>query len=112
MSEGHRLLIHPSHLLTSRQPLAHDRDDVAVGRRRLLKRPAGQQRRALAHLRPGHDRLGPGAIAAGCLAVSAYQDRERSSTVEKGPVVAPQNEQRPAASVTGAGTYWPVVAGG
>jgi hypothetical protein len=30
-----RLLVHPGDLLTSRQPLAHDRDDLAVGGRLL-----------------------------------------------------------------------------
>jgi hypothetical protein len=38
-----RLLIHPGDLLTSSQPLAHDRDDLTVGRRLLLEHPAGQQ---------------------------------------------------------------------
>lgn len=34
------------------------------------------------------------------------------STLAKGPLVVPQNEQCPASSVTGAAPRWPVVAGG
>jgi hypothetical protein len=39
-----RRLVHPGHLLTRRQPLAHDRDDLAVGGRLVGQHPAVQQR--------------------------------------------------------------------
>ena len=36
-----RLLVHPGDRFAGRQPLAHDRDDLAVGCRLLLQHPAG-----------------------------------------------------------------------
>ena len=75
-----RLLIHTRHRLTRGQPLAHHCDDLAVGRRLLLQRPAGKQRQAPAHLGSGHDRIGAGAVAAGCLAVGAQRTVKSPST--------------------------------
>jgi hypothetical protein len=73
-----RLLVHAGHLLAGGQPLAHDRDDLAVGGCLLLEHPGREQIQTGAHLGSGHDRIGAAAMATGGLAVGTHQHREQA----------------------------------
>src|SRR5918993_1904444 len=78
------LLVHASHLLAGGKSPAHGGDDLAVGGRLLFQGPRRHQVQAGAHLRPAHDRVGAGAVAAGGLAVGAHEHSEQPLYLAEG----------------------------
>jgi hypothetical protein len=74
--------IHRHHRLPPRQPLAHDRDALAVGGGLLLQHPGRQQVQPSAHLLVGQ--VGVGTAAAGALGQAARAQQHREQALDPG----------------------------